>query len=299
MAVATTRSCARSPTLSVIPCSGRQRADYGVRDRCRGRGLTSSRVANATLLATARAPYYPSLRENSLLSAGVEWREARPLPAERVVEWVTIPNNPDGATWPPLFPEGRLLHDLVYHWPSLTNVTPRSDSVMLFSLCKLAGYCPARFGWALVRDPRLAEAMRDYVMTTSAGPGVADALLALRVFRVLRAEGESFFSWIRSELAARWERFKAALPPALGAIDRSSTPGALYVWVRCSAAALMRWTSCAEAFRGLGVLVNDGTDYAATVANARVAIGQHAPVFDTILERIRSSSFAGSATLYA
>ena len=51
------------------------------------------------------------------------------------------------APRPALFPRSpHLLHDLVYAWPSLTDVAPRRDAVMVFSLCKLAGYCATRFG---------------------------------------------------------------------------------------------------------------------------------------------------------
>lgn len=84
---------------------------------------TASR-ANTSLVATARTPYYPALRESAMLSPGLTpWRESAAtatLPDEHVLEWLTIPNNPDGTQSPPLHPRSpHLLHDLVYYWPSL------------------------------------------------------------------------------------------------------------------------------------------------------------------------------------
>lgn len=278
--------------------------------------VASAKHANGTLHATARPPYYPAFRESASLSPGltrwVEAADAASLPPGSLLEWLTIPNNPDGAARPPLFPKSpHVLADLVYYWPSLVaEVKPRNDSVMVFSLCKLAGFCPVRFGWALVRDAALAEAMRSYVMTASAGPGVADVLQAIRILRALssgsgcRGSGQvaggecapspdisPFFAWMRTELARRWSALRDAIDvqAAYFALDSSSTPGALYAWIRCTDQALARWTSCAGVFATLGVLVNEGGGYSPSSGPryARLVLAQHEPVFDELLDRLR------------
>ena len=71
------------------------------------------------------------------------------LAASSTLEFVTSPNNPDGAPRSAAFsgPHAHSVYDRAYYWPHFTPIpAPADDDVMLFTLSKLTGHAGTRIG---------------------------------------------------------------------------------------------------------------------------------------------------------
>ena len=105
----------------------------------------------------------------------------------------------------------RVIHDLVYDWPGTGGggaaLGGGAVEVAIFSLSKLAGYAATRVGWAFVKDPAVAAAMRHYIFINGQGAGVEARYRATRVLQAVSAPlaGEgSFAAFVRGALQQRW-----------------------------------------------------------------------------------------------
>ena len=71
------------------------------------------------------------------------------LSASTTLEFVTSPNNTDGAPRTAALsgPHAHSVYDLAYYWPHFTPIpAPADDDVMLFTLSKLTGHAGTRIG---------------------------------------------------------------------------------------------------------------------------------------------------------
>ena len=107
-----------------------------------------------------------------------------------MIEIVTSPNNPDGRRAVPVFQEnpGMLIHDHVYHWPTILNpeqdtIELDNEEIMLFSLSKLTGHAASRIGWALVKDAQVAKDMASFVWLQSTHASVEAQYSAIKIIR--------------------------------------------------------------------------------------------------------------------
>ena len=76
-------------------------------------------------------------------------------------EILTYPNNPDGSKRNPI--SKNVIYDCIYYWPHFTEIDVKLEhDIMIFSASKHTGHAGSRLGWALVKDPEIAELMRDF-----------------------------------------------------------------------------------------------------------------------------------------
>eukprot|EP00747_Dinoflagellata_sp_TGD_P134252 gnl/TRDRNA2_/TRDRNA2_175296_c0_seq2.p1 gnl/TRDRNA2_/TRDRNA2_175296_c0~~gnl/TRDRNA2_/TRDRNA2_175296_c0_seq2.p1 ORF type:complete len:299 (+),score=27.90 gnl/TRDRNA2_/TRDRNA2_175296_c0_seq2:510-1406(+) len=256
-----------------------------------------SRHGNASVnsYVHARAPYYPEFKLHTEAEPLARWAPNLSLPARDVIEFVTIPNNPDGKTYAPEYPDARLVTDLVYYWPSMTpNIEKRSDNIMIFSLNKMTGYAASRFGWALVKDQELAMLMgKGLQLWSGGGPAVESMLRAAKAMRAVIQSlhtPNDFFAVARAMLKERWQRLQSAFQQQTTALFslEETVPGALFAWVKCSSSILEKYGTCISAFAAANLVVNEGMVYAPETGHAyvRMCIGGYDPTFELLIDRV-------------
>jgi aspartate/methionine/tyrosine aminotransferase len=243
-------------------------------------------------IAHARAPYYPKFKRQVEMSDCAAWSAQHSAPSGVSVEFLTHPNNPDGALAPPEYPDASLITDLVYYWPSMVpTVEQRRDDLMIFSLAKLTGYAASRLGWALVRDAEVAALMAEYMaVMNGGGPGVESQLRGAKalcaVTRSLHT-ADDFFAFVRGQLDERW----AIINQTFAGQERFSIVGGrgqLFGWIQCVDAVVIQYGTCAAAFAASGILVSDGDPYQPGSGHryARMCIGHPAPVFARLVRNL-------------
>lgn len=176
------------------------------------------------------------------------------LNASEVIEWIVSPNNPDNKLQPPYYPTARHIHDSVYHFPWLTAlpVSPRDVDIAVYSLSKTTGHSGTRFGWAWVKDPQVANMMRNYVSATSSfAPAVEAVYRAREIIKHMNtgSNGINYANCVRNKLHARWDAVLAVLSTSTSYVSESE-PYGVYLWLRCLGKTS---NQCVAAFKAAGV----------------------------------------------
>ncbi|XP_030458287.2 tryptophan aminotransferase-related protein 2 isoform X3 [Syzygium oleosum] len=137
------------------------------------------------------------------------------------IELVTSPNNPDGFVRQSVVNRsgGILVHDLAYYWPQYTPITSAADyELMLFTVSKSTGHAGMRIGWALVKDPSIAEKMVKYIELSTIGVSKDSQLRAAKVLKVVSDScgtaarpRENFFGYCHQLMAERWKLLREAV----------------------------------------------------------------------------------------
>lgn len=220
-----------------------------IKDREMVFGLGATQVIHAALYAMALAhsikvnppkdnktiitPLYATQQEPGYIEYGslievmhyglikwVRFNEVHKVKPEHLLEFITTPNNPDGAVLSKKSKAHLTIHDRVNHWPFFLNVdnqiigqeTFENDMISIFSLSKILSLSGARLGYAFVKDPEIARFMRYYILMDTHGL-VSDAQYhALHALRyLLNGRLEEYNAWIREQLNIRWEQLKSAV----------------------------------------------------------------------------------------
>jgi aspartate/methionine/tyrosine aminotransferase len=219
---------------------------------------------NTKLTAFARTPFYEGYPERcSVVFGSCFWNATVAASSDDIVEFVTVPNNPDGFFRTPLYATDMWLHDLVYYWPHLggsgNSLTALKAPVTLFSMTKFTGHASARFGWAFVHDKRVADAMVDFVDKTILDGSVSSMWRTLVIVEYLleSRNADDFFDWTRALLDRRWTELDGILAQSKSFVNHAKR-GTEYAWLDC----IGNTTEQAmAAFAQFGVLPNRGTLY--------------------------------------
>lgn len=113
------------------------------------------------------------------------------------VNLITYPNNPDGAL--SLSASEKTWYDTVYLWPWYFDSTKQyteaiedliniKKATTIFGLSKMTGHCGTRFGWAIVEDQNLANALNEYMEYESGGMGYDTQIKAKAIVEALLQE---------------------------------------------------------------------------------------------------------------
>lgn len=132
------------------------------------------------------------------------------------LQFVTIPNNPDGnLDETPLYKGEPAVYDMVYYWPSCVfgenKIKKQNFDIMVFSLSKLIGYAATRFGWALVKNEEIAKRMAEYISNTQLNISVDAQLRAIYAIETITQKigtEDDYFPFISNELQMRWNRIE-------------------------------------------------------------------------------------------
>jgi L-tryptophan--pyruvate aminotransferase len=224
-----------------------------------------------------------------------------------MIEIVTSPNNPDGRRAVPAFQEnpGMLIHDHVYHWPTILNpeqdtIELENEEIMIFSLSKLTGHAASRIGWALVKDAQVAKDMASFVWLQSTHASVEAQYSAIKIIRsILKsvqqpltnerndAKDKNFFEFARNELLNRWTSVESVLRSPSSAIELVGKRGSPCLWLRCRDDTSGGET-CASRFSRVGIVAEDGESFGADNNHTRICIASDRSSFDLILERMKN-----------
>lgn len=209
---------------------------------------------------------------------------------ENVCEVIVTPNNPTNE------PENRRtlskydIHDLCYYWPQYTQITgKRDDDIMIFGLSKATGHAGNRFGWALVKSPWVANAMRLYVEYTTSGVSTDAQEKAFRVMVGIQYEKQEMkmdcFEYGRKELLSRWAKFKDAMSyhKEFQILNHSG----LFAWCKISHP---KRSGASVFFDKFNVVGAAGDSFGEDQTHFRLSLGVEKKDFNQLIERMTNDS---------
>lgn len=221
---------------------------------------------NDVMRVFARTPFFGAYRNwANMYPSTTQWNASYEQwdAIDRIIEFVTTPNNPDGKVrWDPHYKSSNyVVHDMVYYWPYLTDTSYKADKdIMIFSLSKLTGHAGTRFGWALVKDKKVAQLMSNFIVRVEAHTSIDSQYRALRILQHLTdGNGPSFFSYLKEKLAQRWHRVMTifAKGPMANRFTIESTPYQFYLWIKC----LRAEENCYKFMEANGIMGWPGDDF--------------------------------------
>ncbi len=189
---------------------------------------TSNRFINAPpLYFTHQTPGYLDTKEviesfNEFNAKWVNFENLSKVAPENLVEIITSPNNPDSRLLKRETNSKYIISDRVNLWPFfMTNSkdefykeTLENDEVSIFSLAKIFSFSGTRAGYAFVKDPKVAEYMKYFIMISThgiSGDGQIRCLMALRFLLNQKLVNE-YVKWITDQFISRWQIVKNLVP---------------------------------------------------------------------------------------
>ncbi|KAF8727967.1 hypothetical protein HU200_018539 [Digitaria exilis] len=262
-------------------------------------------------MVVATAPYYAPYRTQTMMFDGREYKwegtteawaanasSSHPSNSSTFIEFVTSPNNPDFLLRKPVL-GGRVIADHAYYWPHFTPIpSPADEDVMLFSASKLSGHAGSRFGWALVRDEKVALRAKEYIEESSLGESRDTQLRMLSIIKVILANlhgKEDMFAFAHEEMSTRWTRFNTVVsgsrrisvqkisPQFCTYLNRTREPTPAFAWVKCER---KQDQDCYDALLKANIISWSGVDGEASARYTRVSLVKARDDFDVLLERL-------------
>ena len=225
---------------------------------------------------SAPIPYFPGFR-NSAQLLGLSW--AGKGAGDKVIEFITYPNNPDGKFCEPSYSKSFKVYDLSYFWPHYTKIENFEADVMIFSLAKVTGHAACRIGWALVKDAEMASKMHRYVLLNSMGISLESQTVASQILRMTADDTQnSCISYARQVLEDRRSRLASAL--AKHSEFELLSEWGLYAWIRGEGV-------MSDTFmQRFGVLGRPGQVFGVGDEYFRLSMGASNQIFDSLLKRL-------------
>eukprot|EP01084_Bolivina_argentea_P035000 64891_1 len=154
-----------------------------------------------------------------------------------IVEYITIPNNPDGFHRERVYKNcTNFAHDLVYYWPmyyeSSDDLIPLDAPVSFFSITKLTGHAGTRFGWAFVKNISLAMEITGWIYRTQGSIQVDSVNRAYELLSYFEENGDEFFDFIRDRMKDRFDILLDIIEGQNNYILKSRI-GAYFAWIEC------------------------------------------------------------------
>ncbi|EAY75616.1 hypothetical protein OsI_03520 [Oryza sativa Indica Group] len=267
-------------------------------------------AASLPASVVATVPYFAMYKSQTVMFDGREYRwdgttaawannNSSRNPTRGFIEFVTSPNNPDSTLHEPILAGSSAIVDHAYYWPHLTHIpAPADEDVMLFTTSKLSGHAGSRFGWALVRDEKVASRAISYIEESTVGTSRETQLRVLKILKVILANlhgKEDIFAFGYDVMSSRWRRLNAVvsrstrislqkMPPQYCTyFNRIKEPSPAYAWVKCE------WVEdddCYETLLAAGINSLTGTVNEAGTRYTRLSLIKTQDDFDMLLERI-------------
>ncbi|KAL6615938.1 hypothetical protein ACP70R_038208 [Stipagrostis hirtigluma subsp. patula] len=255
----------------------------------------------------ATAPYYPRTnytemfdgREYKWGGTTAAWTNASRNSTDVFIEFVASPSNPDALLHEPVLGDSAVVVDHAYYWPHFTHIpAPVDDDVMLFTMTKLSGHAGSRFGWALIRDEKVAKRAYEYVQQSIMGASRDTQLRMLRIVKAILANlhgEEDIFAFGHGVMGSRWRRLDAVvsrsrrislqkIPPQYCTyFNRIRDPSPAYAWVKCERE---EDEDCHEALLKANIISRTGVWYGASSRYTRVSLLKTEDDFDLLMERV-------------
>ncbi|KAK3165278.1 hypothetical protein QOZ80_1AG0031210 [Eleusine coracana subsp. coracana] len=188
----------------------------------------------------ATAPYYPAYKLQTVMFDGreyewggttLDWANASrnsSVDGGGFIEFVTSPNNPDTQLRKAALGESMAVFDHAYYWPHFTPIpAPADEDIMMFTMTKLSGHAGSRFGWALIRDEKVAKRTYEYVQSNIMGASRDTQLRMLGITKAMLANlhGEDdIFAFGHDVMRSRWRRLNAVVSRSRRRISLHKVP---------------------------------------------------------------------------
>ncbi|XP_037413492.1 tryptophan aminotransferase-related protein 3-like [Triticum dicoccoides] len=272
--------------------------------------LSPDSNSGSTASVVATTPYYPAYRTQIVLFDSREYRWAgntsmwakasgNSTTKEDVIEFVTSPNNPDAVLHQPVVGGSSAILDHAYFWPHFTHIpAPSDEDVMLFTTSKLSGHASSRFGWALIRDEKVAKRVNNYILQNTMGTSRDTQLRMLSVFKAILANlhgKEDIFAFGHDVMTAKWRKLSAVvsrsrrislqnIPPQYCTyFDKIREPSPAYAWVKCERE---EDSDCSDVLLKAKIITRSGVWNDASSRYTRISLIKSQDDFDLLLERI-------------
>jgi len=255
----------------------------------------------------AQTPYYYLSPEFANLNPSISFFNASYELSDledNILEVVIAPNNPDGTTKPPFYWRSKQLYDLVFYWPSYTRVTQAYGyDTMIFSMSKMSGHAGSRLGWALVRNPQVANLMGRYVYISTHGVTLDAQYRALITINDIVSDKGEVFSYVSKVLKNRWDELISIFDTQTRFVIRGETDFCL-MWVECldvneqvrerELAELVSRrqrslpadpSACAQTFLDVGIKTIDGVD-SGSPGFVRINMMEHEATHSILVRRL-------------
>lgn len=218
--------------------------------------------------------------------SNTRFNTSRNLNPNNVLEFVAIPNNPDGIIHdkPYYQTSPYVVYDMVYYWShNSENVKKVSYPIMMFSLSKMTGHSSSRFGWALIKDKEIAKYMIDYIWYSCHGVAIEAQYRSYVVLKsIIDSKGE-FFKFMRQLMLRRWDRLIEIFNRyGRGKFSILSPKGFVVAWIKCNN--LQRNESCFDIFNKNRILVNPGDTYGADAHHIRFNMQGDESTFNILID---------------
>ncbi|CAO1945782.1 unnamed protein product, partial [Urochloa humidicola] len=272
-------------------------------------------AASPPARVVATVPYYPVYRIQTQMFDGREysWSGTTALWANAsrnstdgdhggFVEFVTSPNNPDGLLAKPVLggsTAAAVIVDHAYYWPHFTHIpAPADEDVMMFTMSKPSGHAGSRFGWALIRDEKVAEKARTYLQESTMGASRDTQLRMLGIVKVMLANLhglDDIFAFGHDEMRTRWRRLNAVVsrsrrislqkmvPEYCTYFKRIREPSPAYAWVKCERE---EDEDCSEALLKAKIITRTGVGNEASSRYTRISLLKSNDDFDMLMEKV-------------
>ncbi|EMS62345.1 Alliin lyase 1 [Triticum urartu] len=201
--------------------------------------------------------------------------------------------------YPPVVVGSSAILDHAYFWPHFTHIPAPSDAdVMLFTTSKLSGHASSRFGWALIRDEKVAKRVNDYIMQNTMGASRDTQLRMLAIFKTILANlhgKEDIFAFGHDVMTAKWRKLSAVvsrsrrislqnIPPQYCTyFDKIREPSPAYAWVKCERE---EDSDCSDVLLKAKIITRSGVWNDASSRYTRISLIKSQDDFDLLLERI-------------
>jgi len=164
----------------------------------------------------AKPPYWFRFPEMTDINKLKFVNEVTPEIISNTLNIITYPSNPENIIGYGEKYSSHNIHDMCYNWPQYIDVSPMNEDIMIFGLAKCTGHAGSRVGWALIKNPQIADEMCRYIEYDTGGVSVESQIRAATlldkqayIYKELSPYGGvTCFSYGKKILDSRWERIK-------------------------------------------------------------------------------------------
>ncbi|CAM0909623.1 unnamed protein product [Alopecurus aequalis] len=272
--------------------------------------LSPDSNSGSTASVVATSPYYGAYRTTTMLFDNGEnswegntamWANAsgNSTKSEDIIEFVTSPNNPDTQLRQPVISGSSVIVDRAYFWPHFTHIpAPADEDVMLFTVSKFSGHAGSRFGWALIRDEKVAQRVNYYITMNTIGTSHDSQLRMLKIIKVILANlgsKEDIFALGRDVMTNKWRKLNAVvscsrrislqkiLPHYCTYFNVNRDPSPAYAWVKCERE---EDGDCSDMLLKAKIITRSGVRFDASSRYTRISLLRSQDEFDLLLERV-------------
>ncbi|GJN17867.1 hypothetical protein PR202_gb04970 [Eleusine coracana subsp. coracana] len=241
-------------------------------------------------------PYYGNYKSQTELFDGREyewggttavWANASRNSTGRFIEFVTSPNNPDTQIRKAVLGGSMAVFDHAYYWPHFTPIpAPADEDVMMFTMSKPSGHAGSRFGWALIRDEKVAKRAYSYVSESIMGASRDTQMRMLKIIKVILANlrtEEDIFAFGHDVMRSRWRRLNAIVSRSRRVSLQKIPPQ--YCTLCMGQVREGRDEDCYEALLKANIITRPGVTYEASKRYTRVSLLKSDDDFDVLMDR--------------